>query len=158
MDRGRRQRFALPCVLFVFVAIATKENMMSTKIMPGLYYTDDDEWLLVEGDTGIVGVTDYAQDSLSDIVFLELPGVGSSFGQGESFGVVESVKAASDLLMPVAGKVTAVNEGLVDTPDAVNEHPFESWMVKIAISDLSQLAGLMDAEAYAAYCAERDLG
>lgn len=129
---------------------------MSTKIVPGLYYTDDDEWLRVEDGTGVVGITDYAQDSLSDIVFLELPSVGASFGQGDTFGVVESVKAASDLLMPVAGEVTAVNEDLADTPEAVNEDPYGSWLVKFKLSDPSQLDGLMDAEAYTAYCAERE--
>lgn len=129
---------------------------MSTKIEPSLYYTEDDEWLRVEEGIGTVGVTDYAQDSLSDIVFLELPAAGATFGQGDTFGVVESVKAASDLLMPVAGEVTAVNEELVDTPEAVNEDPYGSWLVKIKLSDPSQLEALMDADAYAAYCAERE--
>ena len=129
---------------------------MSTKIEPGLYYTEDDEWLRLDDGTATIGVTDYAQDALSDIVFLELPSVGASYDQGDTFGVVESVKAASDLMMPVAGEITAVNEDLIDTPEAVNEDPFGSWMVKIAVSDTAQLDALMDADAYAAYCEERD--
>ena len=85
---------------------------MSTKIVPDLYYTDDDEWIRVDGSEATIGITDHAQDSLSDIVFLELPGVGASFGKGDTFGVVESVKAAADLMMPVGGEITAVNEDL----------------------------------------------
>jgi glycine cleavage system H protein len=129
---------------------------MSTKIEPGLYYTDDDEWIRVDGSTGTVGLTDHAQDSLSDIVFLELPGIGTSYGKGDTFGVVESVKAAADLLMPVAGEITAVNEDIVDAPETVNGDPYGAWLVKISIKDSAQLEELMDAEAYAAYCAERE--
>ncbi len=129
---------------------------MSTKILPGLRYTDDDEWIRVEGDEAFIGVTDYAQDSLSDIVSLELPGAGDSFNKGDTFGVVESVKAAADLLMPVSGEVIEANEDLLDTPEAVNEHPYTSWLVKITLSDPSELDELMDAEAYTAYCEERE--
>ncbi len=129
---------------------------MSTKIEPGHLYTDDDEWIRVEGNTGIVGVTDYAQDSLSDIVFLELPRVGAKYKKGDTLGVVESVKAAADLLMPVSGEITAVNEDLLDAPEMLNENPFGAWLVKIEISDPAQLEELMDSEAYAAYCADRE--
>lgn len=129
---------------------------MSTNILPDLRYTDDDEWIRIEGDTAFVGVSDYAQDSLSDIVYLELPGVGDSFGKGDTFGVIESVKAAADLLMPVGGEVVEVNEELLDTPEAVNEHPYTSWLIKITMSDPSEADELMDAEAYAAYCEERE--
>ncbi len=129
---------------------------MSTKILPDLLYTEDDEWIRVEGNEAVIGVTDYAQDSLSDIVFLELPSAGDTFSQGETFGVVESVKAAGDLMMPVGGEVTAVNDDLLDTPEAVNEQPYVSWMVKIAVSDPAELEELMDADAYAAYCKERE--
>jgi glycine cleavage system H protein len=127
-----------------------------TKIEDGLLYTDDDEWIRVEDDEATIGVSDYAQDSLSDIVFLELPAEGESFDKGESFGVVESVKAAADLYMPVAGEVVAVNEGLLDEPEVVNEDPYGgAWMVRIKIADKSQLDELMDADAYRAYCDER---
>jgi len=124
-----------------------------SEIKAGLLYTSDDEWLAVDGDKGVVGITDHAQDSLSDIVYLELPNVGDSFSAGETFGVVESVKAAADLLMPVAGKVTAVNEALIDTPEEINAAPYDAWLVKITISDPAELDSLMDAAAY-----EADLG
>ncbi|MDV7392345.1 glycine cleavage system protein GcvH, partial [Arthrospira platensis SPKY1] len=105
-----------------------------------LKYTNDDEWIRVEGEIGAIGITDYAQDSLSDIVYLELPGEGESFAQGAAFGVVESVKAAADLLMPVDGEITAVNEALVDAPETVNTDPYgAAWMVKIKITDPAQL-------------------
>jgi len=129
---------------------------MSTKILSDLYYTEEDEWLRVEGDEATIGITDHAQDSLSDIVFLELPSEGDTFDMGDSFGIVESVKAAADLMLPIAGEVTAVNEDLMDEPEAINNDPYGSWMVKITISDPSQLENLMDAAAYTAYCAERE--
>jgi glycine cleavage system H protein len=129
---------------------------MSTKILPDLLYTDDDEWILIEDNEAYIGITDYAQDSLSDIVYLEFPSVGDTFKKGETFGVVESVKAAGDLMMPVGGEIIEVNEDLLDTPEAVNENPYDSWMVKIFISDSAELEALMDAEAYTAYCEERE--
>lgn len=110
----------------------------------------------MEEDEAIIGITDHAQDSLSDIVYLELPDVGDSFGQGDTFGVVESVKAAADLYMPIDGEVTAVNEDLPDTPEAVNEDAYAAWMVKVKIADASQLDALMDADAYTAYLESRD--
>ncbi len=127
-----------------------------SEIKDGLLYTKDDEWVLVEGDIGTVGITDHAQDSLSDIVYLELPGVGDSFDAGDAFGVVESVKAAADLFMPVSGEVTAVNEALIDTPEALNSAPYDSWLVKIKISSPADLDTLMDAAAYKAYMTERE--
>ena len=123
----------------------------------GLYYTKEDEWAKVDGDVATIGITDFAQDALSDVVYLELPDVGTSFGSGDIYGVVESVKAASDLYMPVGGEVTEVNEALIDTPEQVNEDPYgAAWMIKITLSDSSELDGLMDAAAYAAYCETRD--
>ena len=121
-----------------------------SNIPADLLYTSDDEWVKVEGETAVVGLTDHAQDSLSDIVFLELPDVGDEFEAEESFGTVESVKAAADLLMPVDAEVTAVNEDLIDEPEKLNSDPYGSWLVKINIADASQLDNLMNAEAYQA--------
>lgn len=127
-----------------------------TKIESDLLYTKDDEWLRVEGDEATVGITDYAQDSLSDIVYLELPDGGESLQEGDSFGVVESVKAAADLYMPVSGEIVEVNEDLMDEPEAVNEDPYgKAWMIRIRLSDTSELDDLMDADAYRAYVEER---
>lgn len=129
---------------------------MSTQIIPEALYTKEDEWILVNGDEATVGVTDYAQDSLSDIVYLELPTEGDDIEMGGSFGVVESVKAAADLMMPVGGQVLAVNEDLMDEPEAINSDPYGSWLIKIKISDPSELDQLMDASAYQTYCDERE--
>lgn len=128
-----------------------------SRIPADLKYTNDDEWVRVEGDEATVGITDYAQDSLSDIVYLELPDVGTSFDADDVFGVVESVKAASDLLMPVAGEVTAVNEALIDTPELINSDPYgAAWMIKLKVNDLGDIDNLMDAAAYEKYIAERE--
>jgi glycine cleavage system H protein len=127
-----------------------------TKIVDGLYYTKDDEWLRLEGDEAVVGISDYAQNSLSDIVYLELPDVGASYSAGDTFGVVESVKAAGDLYMPVGGEVVDVNQGLADSPDLINSDPYGgAWMVRIRLSDSTEVEKLMDATAYRAYCEER---
>ncbi len=121
-----------------------------SNIPADLLYTTDDEWVKVDGETAIIGLSDHAQDSLSDIVFLELPDVGDEFEAEESFGTVESVKAAADLLMPVDGEVTAVNEDLIDEPEKLNSDPYGSWLIKINIADASQLDNLMNAEVYTA--------
>ena len=120
-----------------------------------LKYSKTDEWLKIEGDTGTIGITDYAQDQLNDVVFVELPEVGATFGKEDVFGVVESVKAASDLHMPVSGTITEVNSGLEDTPEAVNSEPYDSWLVKIKLDAPAEADGLMDVGAYEAYCEER---
>ena len=121
-----------------------------------LLYTKEDEWIKVEGEEGTVGITDYAQDALSDIVYVELPDEGESFETGDTFGVVESVKAAADLYMPISGEIVGVNEDLPDAPEVVNSDPYgDGWLVKIQISDLSELDDLMDASAYSDYCDER---
>lgn len=128
-----------------------------TKVIDGLLYTEDDEWVRVDGDEGTVGISDYAQDSLSDIVYLELPAEGEKLERDESFGVVESVKAAADLYMPVSGEIIAVNEELMDQPEVVNEDPYgNAWMIKIAIANKDELDDLMDADAYRSYLEERD--
>jgi glycine cleavage system H protein len=128
-----------------------------SKVVAGLLYTKEDEWIKVEGDEATVGVSDHAQDALSDIVYLELPNVGDSFAMGDTFGVVESVKAAADLYMAVSGEVTAVNEALIDTPELVNSDPYgAAWMVKVKISSPAELDELMDAAAYTQYLEERE--
>lgn len=114
-----------------------------------LKYTKEHEWVRVEGDVAVVGVTDFAQGELGDIVFVELPDVGRTLDAMESFGVAESVKTVSDLFAPVAGEVVAINEGLNDAPESVNKAPYGAgWMIKIRISDPAQLDGLLDAAAY----------
>lgn len=119
-----------------------------SKIPTDLRYTNDDEWVSIDGDTATIGITDHAQDALSDIVYLELPSVGDFFGVGETFGVVESVKAAADLLMAVSGDVTAVNEDLIDTPEQLNADPYGSWLIKVKMSAPSEFDDLMDAAGY----------
>lgn len=116
-----------------------------------LKYTKDHEWLRLEADgTATVGITDYAQESLGDITFVELPPVGDSFEPHSTFGVVESVKAASDLYMPLKGEVVAVNEALEDAPEQVNNDPYgEGWIVKIKLADAAAAESLLDAAAYA---------
>lgn len=114
-----------------------------------LKYTENDEWVRVEGDVVEIGITDYAQDQLSDIVFVEyLADEGESLDKDDSCVTVESVKAAADVYMPVSGEIVAVNEDLADSPENVNSDPYGSWMVKISVSDASELDGLMDADAY----------
>ncbi|MCA9898268.1 MAG: glycine cleavage system protein GcvH [Anaerolineales bacterium] len=128
-----------------------------SNIPADLKYTEDDEWVRVDGDTATIGITDHAQDALSDIVYLELPNEGDFFGVGETFGVVESVKAAADLLMPVSGDVSAINEDLIDTPELINSDPYgQAWMIKVKLSDASDLDNLMDAAAYEKYLSERE--
>jgi glycine cleavage system H protein len=132
------------------------EEMMSN-IPADLRYSKDDEWVRVEGEEASIGITDYAQDSLSDIVYLELPEVGDFLGVGETFGVVESVKAASDLLMPVSGEVTAVNDALIDSPELVNDDPYgEAWMIRVKLTEPEAVSDLMDAAAYQAYIESRE--
>ena len=128
-----------------------------SNIPADLKYTSDDEWVRVEGDgTVTIGITDYAQDSLSDIVYLELPDADEAFESGDTFGVVESVKAAADLIMPIAGTVIGMNEDLIDTPEAINEDPYgAAWMIKVKVDDPSDLDGLLDAAAYQASVDER---
>ena len=111
-------------------------------------YTKDHEWIKVDGDTGRVGITDYAQKQLGDVVYLDLPQVGRSLNVGESFGTVESVKAVSELYSPVSGVVTAVNSALADKPEKVNSDPHASWMIEVKLASPSELDGLMAAEQY----------
>ena len=114
-----------------------------------LRYAEDHEWTRLEGDKVKIGIDDYAQDQLGDIVFVELPEVGASFSKGEEFGTVESVKAVSELFMPVGGEILAINTALEETPEHVNNSPYdEGWMIEIKPSDVSEMDALMDKEAY----------
>jgi glycine cleavage system H protein len=129
---------------------------MMSNIPDGLLYTKEDEWINVDGDMATIGLTDYAQDALSDIVYIELPDVGERYETGETFGVVESVKAASDIYMPVGGEIIAVNEELLDSPETVNTDPYnEGWLLKIRLDDPGDLEELLDPSAYSDYCDER---
>jgi glycine cleavage system H protein len=123
-----------------------------------LKYSLKDEWVRIEGNVGVIGITDYAQDQLSDIVFFEfLISEGDTLSKGDEFGTIESVKAASDIYAPAGGSVLEHNEALLDTPEIVNTDPYgEAWMLKIELSDPSELEVLMDASAYEAYVKERD--
>ncbi|MFZ5940637.1 MAG: glycine cleavage system protein GcvH [Bacteroidota bacterium] len=120
--------------------------------IPGnLKYTREHEWILVEGDTATVGITEFAQGELGDVVFIEIETVGETLATGETFGTIEAVKTVSDLFMPVSGEVTEVNPALEINPEVVNSDPYgEGWMIKMKISDPSGLTGLLDAEAYKA--------
>lgn len=125
-------------------------------VVEGLLYSKEDEWVKVEDGVATIGVTDFAQDSLSDIVFLELPEVGETITIDEVFGVVESVKAAADLFAPASGEIVESNAELLDTPELVNEDPYgAAWMVKVRLSDASELNALMSAEEYTTYCEDR---
>ncbi|MBZ9556884.1 MULTISPECIES: glycine cleavage system protein GcvH [unclassified Modicisalibacter] len=123
-----------------------------SNIPANLRYTDSHEWILDNGDgTVTIGITDHAQEALGDVVFVELPDVGRELDAGEEFGVIESVKAASDLYAPLAGEIVAVNEALEDAPETVNESPYEDgWIARVKPSDSAALDDLLDADAYAA--------
>ena len=124
------------------------------KVIKGLYYAESHEYVKVEGDFGYVGITDYAQEQLGSVVYVDAPDVDDQVTQGEEFGAVESVKAASDLLSPVSGTVVEVNEALADNPELVNEDAYANWIIKVELSDKSELDNLMDAAAYTELCAE----
>ena len=119
-----------------------------SKIIDGLYYMESHEYVRVEGDFGFIGITDYAQHELGNVVYVDMPEVDDEVTAGEEFGAVESVKAASDLLSPVSGTVVEVNEALEDEPGLINKDAFENWIIKVELSDKSELDNLMDAAAY----------
>jgi glycine cleavage system H protein len=130
---------------------------MPFKYDPQARYAKTHEWARIEGDLVVVGISDYAQDALSDVVFVELPAVGSTVSAGSAVAVVESVKAAEDVYSPVSGEVVAVNEKLVERPELVNADPYgEAWFFKVRPSDLGELDGLMDAAAYEAFLASQE--
>lgn len=126
-----------------------------SEILSSFKYTKDHEWLKADGDTATVGITDHAQSSLGDITFVELPEVGSTFQAGETFGVVESVKAASDLYMPINAEVLEINSPIEDTPELINQDPYEeAWLIKIKIKEPQQLEELLNASQYSEFALE----
>ena len=124
------------------------------KVLEGLYYSESHEYLRVEGDYGYIGITDYAQNALGTVVYVDMPEVDDELEAGEEFGAVESVKAASDLISPVSGTVVEVNEALSDNPELLNADAFANWIAKVELSDKGELDDLMDAEAYEEHCKE----
>jgi len=124
------------------------------KVLEGLYYSESHEFVRVEGDFGFVGITDYAQNALGNVVYVDMPDADDEVNAGEEFGAVESVKAASDLISPVSGTVVEVNEALDDEPELLNKDAFENWIIKVQLSDKSELDNLMDAKAYADFCSK----
>ena len=124
------------------------------KVIEGLYYSESHEYVRVEGEYGYIGITDYAQHALGNVVYVDMPDVDDEVTAGEEFGAVESVKAASDLFSPVSGTVVEVNEALEDTPELINQDAFGNWIIKVTLSDPSELDNLMDAQAYEAQCEE----
>ena len=124
------------------------------KVIEGLYYSESHEYVKVEGDFAYVGITDYAQHALGNVVYVDMPEVDDEVEAGEDFGAVESVKAASDLISPVSGTVVEINEALEDKPELINEDAFENWIMKVEMSDKGELDTLMDAAAYEGICKE----
>ena len=118
------------------------------KVIEGLYYSESHEYVRVEGDVAYIGITDYAQHALGNVVYVDLPEVDDEVEAGEEFGAVESVKAASDIISPVSGTIIEVNEALDDQPELLNEDAYENWIIKVELSDKSELDSLMDAKAY----------
>ena len=124
---------------------------MST-VKEGPYYSESHEYVRVEGEYGYIGISDYAQHALGAVVYVDMPEVDDEVTAGEEFGAVESTKAASDLIAPVSGTVVEVNDALDDQPELINEDPWENWIIKVELSDKTELDNLMDAEAYKAFC------
>ena len=122
------------------------------KVIEGLYYSESHEFVKVEGDFGYIGITDYAQNALGNVVYVDMPEVDDEVTAEEDFGAVESVKAASDLISPVSGTVVEINEALEDEPELLNKDAFENWIIKVELSDKSELDNLMDAKAYEQFC------
>ena len=122
------------------------------KVLEGLYYSESHEYIRVEGNYGYIGISDYAQNALGNVVYVDMPDVDDEVTAGEEFGAVESDKAASDLISPVSGTVVEVNDALDDQPELINQDAFENWIIKVELSDKTEIDNLMDAKAYAAFC------
>lgn len=125
---------------------------MANNVPADLKYTDDHEWAKIEGSVATIGITDFAQSSLGDIVFVELPEEGSELEKGSTFGVVESIKSVSDLYAPISGKVLAKNEEIEGSPELINENAYNSWLIKVEIKDEAELSALLDSNAYTDVC------
>lgn len=125
-----------------------------SKVIEGLYYSESHEYVKVEGNMAYVGITDYAQSQLGNVVYVDMPEVDDEVAQGEDFGAVESVKAASDLISPVSGVVVEINEALEEKPELINEDAFANWIMKVEMSDENELKNLLDAKSYEAICHE----
>jgi glycine cleavage system H protein len=125
-----------------------------SKIIEGLFYAESHEYVKIEGEFGYVGITDYAQHELGNVVYVDMPEVDDEVTAGEDFGAVESVKAASDLISPVSGTVVEINEALADSPELVNADPYANWIIKVQLSDASETENLMDAAAYKEFIKE----
>ncbi|TGN17198.1 glycine cleavage system protein GcvH [Leptospira idonii] len=130
--------------------------MAETQAKEGYYYTEKHEWVKVDGDTALIGITDFAQGALGDIVFIDLPKVGKKISQKDSLGTIESVKAAEDLYSPISGEVTEVNASLSSNPGAVNSDPFDAWMVKLKGVNASELGSLLNASQYKEFVSKLD--
>jgi glycine cleavage system H protein len=125
---------------------------MATNIPANLKYTKEHEWILIEGDVATIGITDFAQSALGDIVFLETPAVGTKLDSGATFGVVESIKSVSDLYVPVSGEVVAKNENLEGSPEGINSDAYGSWLIKVKMSNTSEVSNLLSAADYENFC------
>lgn len=125
-----------------------------SKVIEGLLYSETHEWVKVEGDVAVVGVTDFAQSEMGDITYVDMPEADDEVSKDEEFGALESVKASSDLVSPVSGTVIENNEALADAPELINQDPYENWIIKVKLSDPAELEGLMDAAAYQAMTAK----
>ena len=123
-------------------------------VKEGLYYSESHEYVRVEGKFAFIGITDYAQNALGNVVYVDMPDVDDEVTAGEEFGAVESVKAASDVVAPVSGTVVEVNEALEDQPELLNQAPWDNWIIKVEMSDPAELGSLMDARAYTEFCAQ----
>jgi len=123
-----------------------------SKVEAGFKYAETHEWVKVEGEFAFIGISDYAQHELGDVVYVDFPAEGEYITKGEDFGAVESTKAASDLIAPVSGTVVEVNTALDDAPELINEDPYKNWMLKVKLADAAELDSLMDAAAYEAFC------
>ncbi len=122
------------------------------KVIEGLYYSESHEYVKVDGDQAYIGITDYAQHALGNVVYVDLPEVDDEITAGEEFGAVESVKAASDIIAPVSGTIIEVNSALDDQPELLNQDAYENWIIKVQLADKAELDNLMDANAYTAFC------
>ena len=131
---------------------AVKFNSFMSKVIEGIKYADSHEWVKVEGNVGIIGISDYAQHSLGDIVYVDLPSEGDEISKGEEFGAVESVKAASDLYSPVSGTIIEINSELEASPELINQDAYENWIIKVELADPSEVDALLDAAAYEKIC------